>query len=257
MGGKKQGHHKKPNAFYEDKPKNYDDSFGIKLSMWYFDQCDPKKCSGMILKSRGLLTTLSQKAKFNGIVLTPKATKYVSPEDAEIIQQSGVAVIDCSWAFFDQVVVKSVKANERKLPLCKAANPVNYGKDIKLNCAEALGGALWLAGFHEQAETLMDEFKYGPAFFAINEFHFSKYIECKTSDEIAVAEQEVASMLEQEREERRNAEIDYGPQSSDEYEEGEEEEKEQAEGDDVEERKEGEKLAEQLDKLDMGHDKKQ
>ncbi len=64
------------------------------------------------------------------------------------------------------------------LPLCKAANPVNYGKDIKLNCAEALAGALFLSGYHEQAETILDEFKYGPAFFAINEFHFNKYKEC-------------------------------------------------------------------------------
>ena len=56
-------------------------------------------------------------------------------------------MIDCSWAHFDSVRVKSIKANERLLPLCMAANPVNYGKEIKLNCAEALAGALWLAGF--------------------------------------------------------------------------------------------------------------
>ena len=74
--------------------------------------------------------------------------------------------------------VKSLKQNERLLPLCKAANPVNYGKDIKLNCAEALAGALQLSGYHEDAERLMDEFKYGPAFFAINEFHFEKYSQC-------------------------------------------------------------------------------
>ena len=86
----------KPQKHYEDKPDNYDEDFGIKLSMWYFDQCDPKKCSGMLLKSRGLLTTLKKSAKFNGIVLTPNAEKIVSPADAEIIQTSGIAVIDCS-----------------------------------------------------------------------------------------------------------------------------------------------------------------
>ena len=117
--------------------------------MWYFDQCDPKKCSGMILKSRGLLTTLNKSAKFNGVVLTPNAGKVVSPEDYELISQTGIAVIDCSWAHFDEVKVKSIKANERLLPLCKAANPVNYGKDCKLNCAEALAGALYLAGFDD------------------------------------------------------------------------------------------------------------
>ena len=137
---------------YEDKPANYNEDFGIKLTMWYFDQCDPKKCSGMILKSRGLITTLHKSAKFNGIVLTPKATQYVSPADKEIIETQGIAVIDCSWALFDEVKVKCNKANERLLPLVKAANPVNYGKDYKLNCAEAFGGALFLAGFEEHAE---------------------------------------------------------------------------------------------------------
>ena len=91
----------------------------------------------MMLKSRGLLTTLKPSAKFNGIVLTPKAEKIVSPDDAQIIEESGIAVIDCSWAQFDEVKVKCSKANERLLPNCMAANPVNYGKEIKLNCAEA------------------------------------------------------------------------------------------------------------------------
>ena len=83
--------------------------------------------------------------------------------------------------------VKSIKANERLLPLVKAANPVNYGKDYKLNCAEAFGGALYLAGFHEQAQELLETFNYGPAFFAINEFHLSHYKDCKTSEEMQKA----------------------------------------------------------------------
>ena len=73
---------------YEDKPKNYigEEELGVKLTMWYFDQCDPKKCSGMILKSKGLITTLNKSAKFNGIVLTPTAKKIVSKADHEIIE---------------------------------------------------------------------------------------------------------------------------------------------------------------------------
>ena len=30
----------------------------LKLAMWYFDQCDPKKCSGMALKRHGMLETI-------------------------------------------------------------------------------------------------------------------------------------------------------------------------------------------------------
>jgi len=142
----------------------------------------------MKLKSRGLLTTLNKSARFNGVVLTPNAQKIVSPDDHELISQSGIAVIDCSWAQFDQVRVKSIKANERLLPLCKAANPVNYGKDVKLNCAEALAGCLYLAGFEEQAEEVLDVFNYGPAFLAVNEFHFSQYKKCLTSDDMFKAQ---------------------------------------------------------------------
>ena len=85
MGGKNKKY-SKPQKHFEDKPANYRDDFGVKLSMWYFDQCDPKKCSGMILKSRGLITTLSKSARFNGVVLTPNAQKIVSPDDHELIE---------------------------------------------------------------------------------------------------------------------------------------------------------------------------
>jgi len=91
-------------------------------------------------------------------------------------------VIDCSWQHFDEVKVKSVKANERLLPYLLAANPVNYGKEIKLTCAEALAGALLLGGYSDEAEQVMDCFKWGPAFFSINEFFLERYSGCETSD---------------------------------------------------------------------------
>jgi ribosome biogenesis protein Tsr3 len=54
------------------------------------------------------------------------------------------------------------------VPYMLAANPVNYGKPIKLNCAEALAGCLLFSGFTEEAETVMDTFKWGPTFFTLN-----------------------------------------------------------------------------------------
>ena len=61
---------------------------------------------------------------------------------------------------------------ERILPNLLAANPINYGKEFKLNCAEALAAAFYLCGFEKEAEHIMSFFKYGPAFFAVNEFRF-------------------------------------------------------------------------------------
>ena len=46
----------------------------------------------------------------------------------------------------------------------------------------------------------MDEFRYGPAFFAINEFHFQNYQKCVNSQEMAEAEEFVEKTLNEERE---------------------------------------------------------
>jgi len=170
----------------------------------------------MILKKHGYLSTLSKQAKFGGIVLTPSATKFISPEDYELVGKAGLCVIDCSWQHFDEVKVKSIKANERLLPYCLASNPVNYGKEIKLNCAEALAGALLLSGYVEEGERIMDVFKWGPAFFSVNEMYFNRYLECKTSDDMQTAQTEMIAMMKELKEKNRNREIDLPPSSSDE-----------------------------------------
>jgi pre-rRNA-processing protein TSR3 len=130
-------------------------------------------------------------------------------------------VIDCSWQHFDEVKVKSIKANERLLPYCLASNPVNYGKEIKLNCAEALAGALLLSGYLEESERIMDVFKWGPAFFSVNELYFDRYLQCKTSEDMEAAQKEMIETVKVLKEENRNREIDLPPSSSDE--EGDEE----------------------------------
>jgi len=86
-----------------------------------------------------------------------------------------VAVIDCSWVYFDQVKVKSIKARERLLPHFLAANPINYGKELKLSCAEALAAAVQLAGFQTEAEHVLSKFKWGPAFFSLNAHRLQNY----------------------------------------------------------------------------------
>ena len=116
--------------------------------------------------------------------MTPATQTFISMADADILTRFGVAVIDCSWAHFETVKVKSVKNRERILPSLLAANPVNYGKEFKLSCAEALAAAFFLCGFEERAEHILSFFKWGPAFFAVNEFRLAKYRGCKTSAEM-------------------------------------------------------------------------
>ena len=61
----------------------------------------------------------------------------------------------------------------------------------------------------------MDNFKSGPAFFAINEFHFSHYESCQNSAAMLQAQELVKSELAKEKEELKNRKIDYGSDSSD------------------------------------------
>ncbi|RYY88710.1 DUF367 domain-containing protein [archaeon] len=45
----------------------------------------------------GLASRLKIGRPFNGIVLSAAATKVVSKEDMAIVQQYGIAGINCSW----------------------------------------------------------------------------------------------------------------------------------------------------------------
>jgi pre-rRNA-processing protein TSR3 len=118
-------------------------------------------------------------------VLTPTAKKIVSEEDAEIMKTFGVCVIDCSWAFFESVKVKSNKNRERLLPHLLAANPINYGKEWKLSCAEALSAAVLLAGFKDQSEDILhNHFKWGHAFFSLNAFRLEFYLKANSTPQL-------------------------------------------------------------------------
>lgn len=103
---------------------------------------------------------------------SPNAAKAISPEDRPILLSSGLAVIECSWAQIDTIPFSklSLPQNDRLLPYLVAANPTNYGKPFKLNCAEALAAGLYICGLDEQADHLMSQFGWGPNFKDINAY---------------------------------------------------------------------------------------
>mgnify|MGYP000037489715 FL=1 len=161
----------------------------IKLAMWDFAQCDPKRCSGKKLAKQGRVRILRPYQKFNGVILSPYATKPVSCEDVPIIQNQGICLIECSWAKIDQLNFRRLhNGNERTLPYLVAANPVNYGKPYKLNCAEALAAALIICGFQEQANPLLEGFGYGPEFIRINQELLEAYLNAENAEEVLEAQ---------------------------------------------------------------------
>ena len=109
----------------------------IPLAMWDFGQCDPKRCSGRKLERLGVVRSIGLNYKWRGLILTPKATQAASRADKDIVAQFGCCVVDASWARIDEIPFHRIRGpNERLLPFLYASNPVNYGKPLRLNCAE-------------------------------------------------------------------------------------------------------------------------
>lgn len=165
--------------------------------MWDFNHCDPKRCSGKKLSRLGLIQELRVGQKFRGIVLTPNATQTLSPADARIVAENGVAVVECSWARLDEVPFGKLKSpNERLLPHMIATNPVNYGKPMKLNCVEALAAAFYLCSMPAQGRLLLSKFGWGEHFPKINARWIRAYRDCKDAREV---DQLSCKMVEQDR----------------------------------------------------------
>jgi pre-rRNA-processing protein TSR3 len=158
----------------EEEDDEYEE-FTIKLSMLYFDQCDPKKCTGKKMERLGLLKEIKFSKNYGGILLTPTGKKICSIEDHDIISKKGICVIDCSWAKFEELHLDLHKIETRSLPFMVAVNPVNFGKAYKLSCVEAFAACLYLGGFEKESKFILDHFKWGEHFFKVNEELFGKY----------------------------------------------------------------------------------
>jgi pre-rRNA-processing protein TSR3 len=77
-----------------------------------------------------------------------------------------------------------VKGTSRCLPILIAGNPVNFGKATKLSTAEALAGALYIAGFKDEAKQLLSIFVWGHTFLELNEELLEKYATAKDSADV-------------------------------------------------------------------------
>ena len=159
------------------------------LMLWDYAHCDPKRCSGIRLARRGVFKLMSLRVAYRGIVLSPFGSSILSPSDRDIISTRGLSLIDCSWARLDEVPFRSrSQGHHRLLPFLVAANPVNYGKPEKLNCAEAAAAALYITGFVGEAILVLSEFAWGMEFLKINEEVLELYTSCESADEVKEAQ---------------------------------------------------------------------
>jgi pre-rRNA-processing protein TSR3 len=161
-------------------------SIPVRITVYHANQCDPRKCSGLRLKRRGLARIVT-KTRFlpkRAIVLNPFAEIAFSPIDRQRVQDFGLVALDCSWEHAQKVLGGQVKGTSRCLPILIAGNPVNYGKLTKLTTAEAIAAALYIAGFKKESEELLSIFTWGYTFFELNKMLLDNYVAAKDSAEI-------------------------------------------------------------------------
>ncbi|KAI9725051.1 MAG: hypothetical protein M1812_000327 [Candelaria pacifica] len=198
------------NAPRQRRPRDNDDESvpstrpAYKAACWDLEHCDPKRCSGKKLMKLGLMRELAVGQKFAGVVISPNAKKVVSRADAELLDQYGVAVVECSWARLKEVPFSKIGGKcERLLPYLVAANSVNYGRPWRLNCVEALAACFSICGHHDWAEDVLSHFSYGQAFLEINHALLKRYAACSDEDEVKKAEEIWLEKIEREYSESR------------------------------------------------------
>ncbi len=158
----------------------------IKLTIYHANQCDPKRCTGLRLKRRGF-ARLVTKARFlprRAVVLNPFSEIAFSPADRKRVEDFGLSALDCSWEHAEEVLLKQVRGTSRCLPILIAGNPVNFGKATKLTTAEALAGALYIAGFKQEAVEMLSIFTWGHTFLELNRTLLENYASVQNSTEI-------------------------------------------------------------------------
>ena len=166
----------------------------IKLTIYHANQCDPKRCTGLRLKRRSFARVVT-KTRFlprRAIVLNPFSEIAFSPADRERVENWGLSALDCSWEHAEKVLLKQLRGTSRCLPILIAGNPVNFGKATKLTTAEAITGALYIAGFKQEAKEILSIFTWGHTFLELNEALLDNYASAENSTEIIEMQRSLA-----------------------------------------------------------------
>jgi len=157
------------------------------LHVRYEGDDDPAKCTARKLARFDLVELhRTDRETPYGVVLNPHAERALSPADADA---GPLVALDCSWESAAEAMF-SLPGEHRALPYLVAANPVNFGRPMRLTTAEALAAALAIFGRWDRAEAVLSKFTWGHTFLELNDEPLRRYADCADSAEVVAVQQE-------------------------------------------------------------------
>lgn len=161
--------------------------------------------------------------KLKTAINRPNAKCLISLADKVLLEQFGAAVVECSWARTGEVPWSKIGGKCERLrtipfplfphraspfsrsvlipplvPYLIAANPTNYGRPWRLNCAEALAATFYICGHEQWAHDVLSHFSYGEPFLDINRAVLKRYAACTSEEDVKKAEQTWLAKIERE-----------------------------------------------------------
>ncbi|MDT8356871.1 MAG: DUF367 family protein [Methanomicrobiaceae archaeon] len=146
------------------------------------NSCDPRKCTARRLARDGLVTILRSLSRIppSTLLLDPTATKALSPQDRSL---PSITALDCSWEVLERIPRERLR-HRRALPFLVAANPVNFGRPLRLTSVEAFAAALFITGEETQATEILSRFSWGLRFLEVNRDPLREYAAAEDSAEV-------------------------------------------------------------------------
>ncbi len=153
----------------------------MKIFLVLKNQDDPKKCTALKLEKFKLAKKITH-IPATSLVLHPFTDNYLLYHDRTQIHS--ITGIDCSWAKAQDEFLTNFPGIIRKLPPLLAGNPVNYSKIGKLSTVEAISASLFLLGYWDLGEKLLNKFNWGHTFYDLNKSLLKDYSQASSNSEV-------------------------------------------------------------------------
>lgn len=162
---------------------------GVTPRIFFTDlrQDDPRRSTMRKLERFGMAITVSKSRLCRSVVLSPFSETILTSNDHDLAVRNGIGVVEGSWKIIQNTGLPNCRI-QRRLPLLVPVNPVNYGHVSILSSVEAVSAALYITGFHEMAEYVMNKFSWGKEFIGLNYPYLSEYIRCANQECIKESE---------------------------------------------------------------------